>query len=65
MHPSVRCSVIYKSQDLGAAQVPISRRVDKKAVVHFHDGILLGWKKVGNFTLCDHMMDLENIMYAE
>ena len=34
MNPYVHCSVIYNSQDLEAAQVPISRWVDKKAVVH-------------------------------
>ena len=42
MHPCVHCSVIYNCQDLEAAQVPISRGVDKKAVVHLHHGILLG-----------------------
>ena len=45
MHPSVHCSLIYISQDLEAAQVPISRCVDKKFVVHLHNGILLGHKK--------------------
>lgn len=30
MHPCVHCSAIYNSRDLEAAQVPISRRVDKK-----------------------------------
>ena len=27
----------------------------KKAVVHLHSGILLGYKKEGNLTLCDSM----------
>ena len=47
MHPYVYCSVIYNSQDLEAAQVPISRGVDKKVVVHFYNGILLGCQKEG------------------
>ena len=41
MHPYVHCSIIYSSQDLEAAQVYISRWVDKKAVVHLHSGIFL------------------------
>ena len=40
MHHSVHRSFIYNSQDLEAAQVPISRWVDKKTVVHLHNGIL-------------------------
>ena len=31
MYPYIHCSVIYNNQDLEAAQVPISRWVDKKA----------------------------------
>ena len=46
---------IYNNQDLEAAQVPISRRVDKKVVVHFHNGILLSHKKEENITFCDSM----------
>ena len=52
MHPYVHCSVIYNCQDLEAAQVSISRWVDKKAMVHLHNGILLGSKKEGNLTFC-------------
>ena len=29
--------------------------MDKEAVVHLHNGILLGRKKGGNFTLCNSM----------
>ena len=51
MHPYVHCSVIYNNQELEAAQVHISSWVDKKAVVHLHNGILLGHKKEkGNLT---------------
>ena len=55
MLPYVHCSTIYNSQDLGAAQVSISRWVDKKAVVHLHKRILLGHKKEGNLTICDSL----------
>ena len=41
MYPYVHCSIIYNSQDLEAAQVPISRWMDKKAVVHLHNTIQL------------------------
>ena len=34
VHPYVHCSVIYNCQDLEAAQVPISRSVNKKSAVH-------------------------------
>ena len=55
VHPYVHCSVIYKSQCLEAAQVPISGWMDKKAVVHLCNGILLSHKKEGNVTFCDTM----------
>ena len=42
MHPYVYCSVIHNSQDLEAAQVSISRRVGKKAVVQLWSGGLVG-----------------------
>ena len=45
----------YNSQDLEAAQVPISRWVDKEAVVHLHNGIVLSCKQEGTLTLCDSM----------
>ena len=53
MYPYLHCSVIYNSQDLEAAQVSVSRWMDKKAVVHLRNGILLGYKNVGNLTFCD------------
>ena len=41
VHPNVHCSTVYNSQDMEATQMPISRRMDKEAVVHIHHGILL------------------------
>ena len=46
--------VIYNSQDLEAAQEPISRTVNKKSIVHLHNGIPLCHKK-GNLTFCNNM----------
>ena len=39
--------------------------MNKKAVIHLHNGVLLDCKKEGNFTLCDSMDDLENIKLSE
>ena len=55
MHPYVHCSIIYNHQDMEAAQVSISRWVDKTTVKHLHNGILLSCKKEENFTLWDSM----------
>ena len=38
---NVHCSTVYNSQDMEATYMPISRWMDKKAMVHRHHGILL------------------------
>ena len=53
-HPYDHCSVIYNCQDMEAAQVSISRWVDKTTIGHLHNGILPSHKKE-SFTLCDTM----------
>ena len=45
--------------------MPISRRVDKNAVVHIYNGILRAHKKEGNLTFSRAWMDLESIMLSE
>ena len=54
MLPYIHCSVIYNSHHTEAAQVPINRRVDKKAVVHAYSEYYLGIKKneILPFVLC-------------
>ena len=47
-------SILYHSEDLEAAQVPISRWVDKTTMGYLHNRILLSHKKE-NFTICDGM----------
>ena len=54
-HPYVHCSIIFNHQDLEAAQVPISRWVDKTTSGHLHNGILISHEKEENFTLWDSM----------
>ena len=53
-HPYVHCIVIYSHHDMGAAQVPLSKWVDKTTIGCLHNGILLGCKKE-KFTLCNSM----------
>ena len=65
IHLYVHCSIISNSQDLAAAQGPISRWADKKAVVYLHSGILLSHKKRRKSYLSDTWIDLENIMLSE
>ena len=52
MHLYAHYNVIYNSQDLEAAQISISRLVDKTAMVHLHNGTLCGCEKE-KCTLCD------------
>ena len=46
-------------------QMPINRGVDKKAVVHIYNGILLSHKKSEILLLVTSWMDLEGIMLSE
>ena len=55
MHPYVHCNIIYNSQAMEAAQVPINRQMGKKVVVHIYNGILLGHENWQNLTICDSM----------
>ena len=55
MQPCIHSSVVYNSQDLGTAQVPISTWVNKTAAVHSHNKILHSTKKEGAPTFCDSM----------
>ena len=41
MYPSVHCNTIHNSWDMEATLMSIGRRMDKKAVVHIHNGVLL------------------------
>ena len=45
VYPDVHRSTVYNSQDMEATLMSISRRMDKKALVHIHNGILLSYKK--------------------
>ena len=65
MHPYVHWGSIYNSQDVQAAQVSVSRWVDKIAIVPLHSGMLLAVKKKKILPFATECMDLENIMLSE
>ena len=41
MYPNVHHSTVYNSQDMEATLMSTGRQMDKKAVVHIHNGVLL------------------------
>ena len=45
MHPYVHSNIIYNRQAVEATQVPVNRQVDKTAVVHVYNRILLSLKE--------------------
>ena len=65
MHPSAHWSTIYNSQDMEGTQMPLNRGMDKEAVVHTYDGILLSLKKKEIMSFAATWMDLEIIILSE
>ena len=51
MHPSVRCSTIYNSQDKKQAD----RGVHNEDAAHTYDGILLSHQKEQNNAICNNV----------
>ena len=51
MHPSVHCSTIYNNQDMKATYTSTNRWMDKEAVVHTCNGILLIHIKEAHLSL--------------
>ena len=41
MHPNIRCSTVYNSQDMEEIYMSLDREVDEEDVVHTYNGILL------------------------
>ena len=65
MHPYVHCSIIYNSRDVEATQVPISRWVNTKVVVHIYNGILFSHKKNKTLPFLITWIDLGGIMLSK
>ena len=63
MHPYVYSSAIYNSQVLEIAEVPTSKWVDQKTVVHLHSGIPHRRKKEEGIVTA--WMEVENIILSE
>ena len=57
MLPNVHCSTIYNSQDMGATQTFIDRRMDKKDVVHIYNGISLSHEEEWDNVICHNMVE--------
>ena len=57
-HPYVHCSIIYNHQDMEAAQVSISRRVDKTTMGHLHNGYYSAVRKKKVLPFVTVWMDL-------
>ena len=65
MHPNVHCSTICNSQDMEATKMSINRGMDKEAVVHICNGILLNYKKNEIIPFEAIWIDLEFIILSE
>ena len=65
MYSNVYCSIIYNSQNMEATQTSIDRLMDKEAVVHLYNGILLYHKRNTSESVLKRQMDLEAIMQSE
>ena len=55
MHTYVHSGAIYNNQVMGTAQMPISKWVDQKTMVHVHNGILYSRKKEGTPNVSNSM----------
>ena len=62
--PQCSLGTMYNSQVLEATQVPISKWMDQKAVVHLHNGILFSRKKE-LLPFAAAWMEWEGIMLSE
>ena len=63
MHPNVHSSTMYNNQE--ATYMSIDRWMDKEAVVHIHNGILLSYKKECIWVSSNEGMKLEPIIQNE
>ena len=65
MHPNVHSSTIYNSQVLEATQVPVSKRMDPKTMVHLHMEFYAAERKKELLPFATAWMELESILLSE
>ena len=65
MHPTVHWSTICNNQDMEATKMSIKRGIDKEAVVHICNGMLLNYKKNEIMPFEAIWIDLELIILSE
>ena len=69
MLPSSHGSIIYNRQNVGATQMSINKRMDKKDVIythiHIHNGLLFSHEKNEILPFAATRMALENLMLSE
>ena len=54
-YPDTYSNTIYNSQDMGTIKMSINRGMNKEAVVHIYNVILLSHKKQWNYAICSNM----------
>ena len=64
-HPYVHGSIIYNHQDMEAAQVSMSRWVDKTTMGHLHNGYYSAVRKKKVLPFVTVWVGLKNIMLCE
>ena len=65
MHTYVHFSVIYNSQHTEAPKFPGADVWIKKVVVYVYNGVLSSHPKEWDLTVCDTMVDLEDVILSE
>ena len=66
MHPSVHSSNVHNSHALERAEMPFNRQMDKKDVVHIHNGIYYSAIRKDEYpTFASTWKGLEEIMLSE
>ena len=65
MYPNIHCRTIYNSQGMKATYKSVDRGMDKDAVVHIYNGMLLSHKKNTFESVLMRWMNLERITQSE
>ena len=60
MHPNVKFSTIYNSQDMEATEMSINRGMAKEDVIHIYNGMLLSHIKEQNNAICSNIDGLRD-----